>query len=198
MIDSAIATVNGLTEELEHCRGVAKEGKLHPLPGQSIESCSQLLVAAVRTIESLKPQLVSAATEKNGSRAGFTAREIGNNLRVIVQATCGLAAVSETEESREKIFSSGLDVLSECEALMTASKLVLEGLKALEDSGLLDAARGLSEALRGLLNCLPGQVEFDRAFQVLEEMAASVLLSQVSCVCVCVCVRMCVCTYCNT
>ena len=70
------------------------------------------------------------------------------------------------------------------------------GLKALEDSGLLNGARALSVALRDLLNCLPGQLEFNCVSQVLEETVASVLSSQVSCVCVhvcCMCVSMYVC-----
>ena len=48
-----------------------------------------------------------------------------------------------TEESRKTIFSSGLDALRRCEVLLAASKLVLDGLKAVEEPGLFNAAKAL-------------------------------------------------------
>ena len=142
MIDSAIQNIQQLSKDLTHSRKEAKEGKLHPLPGQSVESCSQELLATFKTMESLKCQLLGAVADNNGSNAGFVAREMEENLEVMVEVVCRLAAVTENQETQDLLFESAVNVLSHCEALLTASKLHLEKKDTSEEqSGLLDAAR---------------------------------------------------------
>ena len=142
MIDSAIQNIQQLSKDLTHSREEAKEGQLHPLPGQSVESCSQELLATFKTMESLKCQLLGAVSDNNGSNAGFVAREMEENLEVMVEVVCRLAAVTENQETQDLLFESAVNVLSHCEALLSASKLHLEKKDTSEEqSGLLDAAR---------------------------------------------------------
>ena len=142
MIDSAIQHIQELSTDLTHSREEAKEGQLHSLPGQSVESCSQELLAAFKTMESLKCQLLGAVADRNGSNAGFVAREMVENLEVMVEAVCRLAAGTESQEMQDLLFESAANVLNRCELLLTASKLHLEKKDASEEqSGLLDAAR---------------------------------------------------------
>ena len=174
MIDTAIRRIQELTQDLTHAQQEAQEGSLHPLPGQTIQACSQQLVTAIKSLEVLKPQLVTAASDQNSGHAGFVAREMVNSLMVVVQASSGLAALSDSKESQDVIFCSALEVLEQSEALMAASKLVLEDTATPDDlSGLLEATRKLTKALMNLLNCLPGQMEFERAIRAVQEAASA-------------------------
>jgi len=142
VIDSAIHTVHQLLKELSDSREEAKAGQLQPLPGKSVESCSQELLAASKTIESQKLQLLSAVTEKSSSNAGSSARELANNLRVVVEAVCGLAAEAGSHEVQDFMFESAVNVLKQCEVVLAASKLYLqEDETPKEQPRLLDAAR---------------------------------------------------------
>lgn len=139
MIDSAIHTVHQLLKELSDSREEAKAGQLQPLPGKSVESCSQELLAASKTIESQKLQLLSAVAEKSSSNAGSSARELANNLRVVAEAVCGLAAEAG---NYEVMFESAVNVLKQCEVVLATSKLYLqEDETPKEQPRLLDAAR---------------------------------------------------------
>ena len=156
MIDSAVHTVHQLLKELSDSREEAKAGQLQPLPGKSVESCSQELLAASKTIESLKLQLLSAVTEKSSSNAGSSARELANNLRVVVEAVCGLAAEAGNHEVQDFMFESAVNVLKQGEVVLAASKLYLqEDETPKEQPRLLDAAKYVCTCLIRSLKQLP-------------------------------------------
>lgn len=138
-------------------------------------------MAASKTVESLKAEFVSAVAEYNTNNASLTAREMGNNLRMMVQAARGLAAAAADQEAQEVIFASTLQVLNRCETLMAASKLILQEPSGEDQQkGLLDAAKLLSDALKDLLNCLPGQIAFVKAIEVIQQQSASLSVEKVS------------------
>ena len=135
-------TVHQLSRELTDCREEAKAGQLPPLPGKSVDSYTQELLGASKTIESLKLQLLSAVADKNSNNAGSSAREMANNLRVVVEAVCGLAAEAGNREVQDLMFESAANVLKQSEAVLVASKLYLQEDGASEQQPrLLDAAR---------------------------------------------------------
>ena len=182
-IDTAITALHELTQDLIHARDEAKREELQSLPGQTVQSCSQQLVTGIKSVEGQKSQLVNAAAEQNSSHAGFIAREMVSSLGTVVQASSGLAAVVQSAEIREGIFSSVLQLLNDAEGLMSASKLLLEQ-KPNEDmkSKLMEAARKVTDALRKLLNFIPGQAEFEKAIQVLMGASMTIDASKVGCI----------------
>ena len=62
-IDSAIDTVKGLSQELAEAKKEAQQGKLVPLPGESVESCALELGATSKTVGSSMAQLLTAANQ---------------------------------------------------------------------------------------------------------------------------------------
>ena len=62
-IDSAIDTVRALSRDLAEAKKEAKEGRLLPLPGESVESCAQVLGATSKTVGSSMAQLLTAANQ---------------------------------------------------------------------------------------------------------------------------------------
>ncbi len=181
MIDTAISAVQELTRDFLNAKEELDKGDLKPLPGQTLQSCSQQLVAGIKAVEAQKSQLVRAATEQNGSHAGYIAREMVTSLGMVVQASCGLAAVSDSMEVREGLFSSVLMLLRDSEGLMNATKLLLEQTPSKDmKSDLMDAARRVTEALKLLLNFLPGQADFERAIQAVLEASKAIDASKVS------------------
>ena len=62
-IDSAIDTVRALANELAECKREAHEGKLLPLPGETVESCALELGATSKTVGSSMAQLLTAANQ---------------------------------------------------------------------------------------------------------------------------------------
>ena len=62
-IDSAIDTVKGLSRELAEAKREAQQGKLVPLPGESVETCALELGATSKTVGSSMAQLLTAANQ---------------------------------------------------------------------------------------------------------------------------------------
>ena len=62
-IDSAIDTVKCLSMELAEAKREAQQGKLVPLPGESVESCALELGATSKTVGSSMAQLLTAANQ---------------------------------------------------------------------------------------------------------------------------------------
>ena len=62
-IDSAIDTVKGLSREMAEAKREAQQGKLVPLPGESVESCALELGATSKTVGSSMAQLLTAANQ---------------------------------------------------------------------------------------------------------------------------------------
>lgn len=126
-------------------------------------------------MEAQKSQLVHAATEKNGGHAGYIAREMVTSLETVVQASCGLAAISKSGAVREGIFSSVTLLLKDSEQLLTAAKLLLEQTPSKDmKAELMEAAKKVTEALKELLNFLPGQADFEKAIKAVLRASKSI------------------------
>ena len=69
-IDSAIDTVKGLSREMAEAKREAHQGKLVPLPGESVESCALELGATSKTVGSSMAQLLTAANQGRLERLG--------------------------------------------------------------------------------------------------------------------------------
>ena len=73
-IDSAIDTVKGLSMELAEAKREAHQGKLVPLPGESVESCALERGATSKTVGSSMAQLLTAANQGGWGNHGVRIR----------------------------------------------------------------------------------------------------------------------------
>ncbi len=62
-IDSAIDTVRALANEMAEAKREAHQGKLLPLPGETVENCALELGATSKTVGSSMAQLLTAANQ---------------------------------------------------------------------------------------------------------------------------------------
>ncbi len=65
-IDSAIDTVRALANEMAEAKREAQQGKLLPLPGETVENCALELGATSKTVGSSMAQLLTAANQGVG------------------------------------------------------------------------------------------------------------------------------------
>ena len=62
-IDSAIDTIRGLSHDLAEAKKEAAQGRLLPLPGETVENCALELGATSKTVGSSMAQLLTAANQ---------------------------------------------------------------------------------------------------------------------------------------
>ncbi len=62
-IDSAIDTVRALANEMAEAKREAQQGKLLPLPGETVDNCALELGATSKTVGSSMAQLLTAANQ---------------------------------------------------------------------------------------------------------------------------------------
>ena len=92
-IDSAIDTVKGLSRELAEAKHEAQQGRLVPLPGESVESCALELGATSKTVGSSMAQLLTAA---NQGEAGHMTSPLNYRCTVCVHCVHVYMGISVT------------------------------------------------------------------------------------------------------
>jgi len=169
-IDSAIDTVKSLSRDLAEAKREAKEGRLLPLPGESVESCALELGATSKTVGSSMAQLLTAANQGNETYTGIAARDTANALRVLAGAVRGVAAGTKNRQTQEYILSTAQQVMDQSVALISEAKAAVEDPTAPNKQlRLAQAAKAVSQALNQVVNCLPGQIEFDQAIKAIAQ-----------------------------
>ena len=109
-IDSAIDTVRGLAHEMAEAKREAQQGKLLPLPGETVENCALELGATSKTVGSSMAQLLTAANQGNENYTGIASRDTANALRVLAHAVRGVAAGTKNTQTQEYILSTAQQV----------------------------------------------------------------------------------------
>ena len=109
-IDSAIDTVRALAQEMAEAKREAHQGKLLPLPGETVENCALELGATSKTVGSSMAQLLTAANQGNENYTGIASRDTANALRVLAHAVRGVAAGTKNTQTQEYILSTAQQV----------------------------------------------------------------------------------------
>lgn len=171
-VDSAMDVIRGLAKELAEAKRDAHEGRLIPLPGQTIESCSMELGATSKTVGSSMAQLLTAANQGNENYTGIAARDTANALRVLAGAVRGVAAFTKNPQTQEYIIVTAQQVMDQSVALISEAKQVVQDPNTPnKQMRLAQAAKAVSQALNRVVNCLPGIIEYDQAIKVIAQAA---------------------------
>uniref|UniRef100_A0A8D2JCS9 Talin 1 n=1 Tax=Varanus komodoensis TaxID=61221 RepID=A0A8D2JCS9_VARKO len=159
-IDSALSLVQGLERDLQEAKAAAREGKLKPLPGESVSG------------------------EGGGCRGrlwglrceGMAARDVAHALRSLSQAARGVAASTAEPQVQAVLLECAGDVMDK------AGNLIEEARKAVAKPGdpesqqrLAQVAKAVSQALSRCVNCLPGQRDVDAAIRTVGEASKRLL-----------------------
>ncbi|XP_007441071.1 talin-1 isoform X1 [Python bivittatus] len=175
-IDSALSLVQSLERDLQEAKAAARDGKLKPLPGETMEKCAQDLGSSTKAVSSAIAQLLGEVAQGNENYAGIAARDVAHALRSLSQAARGVAANTEDPQAQAATLDCAGDVMDK------ASSLIQEARKAVAKPGdpesqqrLAQVAKAVSQALNRCVNCLPGQRDVDAAIRTVGEASKRLL-----------------------
>ncbi|NWY70672.1 TLN1 protein, partial [Erithacus rubecula] len=199
-IDSALGLVQSLERDLQEAKAAARDGKLKPLPGETMEKCAQDLGNSTKAVSSAIAHLLGEVAQGNEnytgtglhSRAGgrgteltgtdlsispgIAAREVAQALRSLSQAARGVAANTSDPQAQSAMLECASDVMDK------ANNLIEEARKAVAKPGdpesqqrLAQVAKAVSQALNRCVNCLPGQRDVDAAIRMVGEASKRLL-----------------------
>uniref|UniRef100_A0A663FKX4 Talin 1 n=1 Tax=Aquila chrysaetos chrysaetos TaxID=223781 RepID=A0A663FKX4_AQUCH len=157
-IDSALGLVQSLERDLQEAKAAARDGKLKPLPGETMEKCAQDLGNSTKAVSSAIAHLLGEVAQGNENYTGIAAREVAQALRSLSQAARGVAASTPDPQAQSAMLECASDVMDK------ANNLIEEARKAVAKPGdpesqqrLAQVAKAVSQALSRCVNCLPGQ-----------------------------------------
>uniref|UniRef100_A0A8C2DFR1 Talin 1 n=1 Tax=Cyprinus carpio TaxID=7962 RepID=A0A8C2DFR1_CYPCA len=177
-IDNALTMVRGLERDMQEAKASAAEGKLRPLPGETLEKCSQDLGSSTKAVSSAIAQLLSEATQGNENYTGMAARDVAQALRSLASAARGVAANTEDPHARNAMLDSTTDVMDKSASLIEETKrAVAKPGDPDSQQRLAQVAKAVSQALNRSVNCLPGQRDVDNAIRTVGEASKKLLCS---------------------
>ncbi|XP_056287859.1 talin-1 isoform X1 [Pseudoliparis swirei] len=176
-IDNALSTVRDLEKDIQEAKASAEEGKLKPLPGETLERCSQDLGTSTKAVSAAMAQLLSEATQGNENYTGMAARDVAQALRSLASAARGVAATTADRAARNALLDCAADVMDKSGNLIEETKrAIAKPGDAENQQRLVQVAKAVSQALNRCVNCLPGQRDVDNAIRSVGE-ASKTLLS---------------------
>ncbi|XP_013858220.1 talin-1 isoform X2 [Austrofundulus limnaeus] len=175
-IDNALNMVRDLEKDIQEAKASAQEGKLKPLPGETLEKCSQDLGMSTKAVTSGIAQLLSEATQGDENYIGMSARDIAQTLKSLASAARGVAATTNDVAARNAVLDCAGDVMDK------SANLIEETKRAIAKPGdpesqqrLAQVAKAVSQALNRCVNSLPGQRDVDNAIRTVGEASKSLL-----------------------
>nr|XP_032800405.1 talin-2-like isoform X4 [Petromyzon marinus] len=164
--DSALALVRALENELEEAKTEVAQGRLKPLPGETLESCSLELGSASKTVGSAIAQLLTAASQGDESFTDHAAHEAAEALRGLAAAARGVAANTADPLAQEAALETARDVMDKsANLLQEARKAAANPSDPDNQQRLAQVAKAVSLALNNCVNSLPGQKDVDSALR---------------------------------
>ncbi|KAM6228558.1 talin-1-like isoform 2-T3 [Spheniscus humboldti] len=176
-IDSALSLVQSLERDLQEAKAAARDSKLKPLPGETMEKCAQDLGNSTKAVSSTIAHLLGEVAQGNENYTGIAAREVAQALRSLSQAARGVAASTPDLQVQSAMLECAGNVMDK------ANNLIEEARKAVAKPGdpesqqhLAQVAKAVSQALSCCLNCLPGQRDVDAAICMVGEASKRLLV----------------------
>ncbi|XP_076081524.1 talin-1-like isoform X6 [Mytilus galloprovincialis] len=178
-IDSALDQLQTLDSEMIEVKRSAQHGQLRPLPGETAESSASKLGATSKTVGSAMAQLLTAASQGNDNYVGIAAKDTANALRVLADATRGVAATSDDREVQELVVESAREVINQSTKLLEEAKKAMNDPENPENQQRLNqVAKSVSNALNNCVNCLPGQRDIDNAIRQITDSFQALAVTQ--------------------
>ncbi|XP_014862707.1 PREDICTED: talin-1 isoform X2 [Poecilia mexicana] len=175
-IDNALNMVRDLEKNIQDAKASAQAGKLKPLPGETLEKCSQELGTSTKAVTSGIAQLLSEATQGDENYIGMSARDIAQTLKSLASAARGVAATTDDPATRSAVLDCAGDVMDKSANLIEETKrAIAKPGDAESQQRLAQVAKAVSQALNRCVNSLPGQRDVDNAIRTVGEASRSLL-----------------------
>ncbi|XP_072310122.1 talin-1 isoform X2 [Eucyclogobius newberryi] len=176
-IDNALSMIRDLEKDMHEAKSSSEAGKLKPLPGETLEKCSQDLGTSTKAVSSAIAQLLSEATQGNENYTGMAARDVAQALKSLASGARGVAATTTDLPARGAMLDCAGDVMDKSANLIEETKrAIAKPGDADSQQRLAQVAKAVSQALNRCVNCLPGQRDVDNAIRSVGE-ASKTLLS---------------------
>ncbi|KAJ3281672.1 Talin-1 [Borealophlyctis nickersoniae] len=134
---------------------------MEPIEGFSAESAQLELLGSVKSLQSTISQLLSGAAQRNERVTGTAATDAVGALQTLSFAAFALTAEEPDLDLRRQLLDAARAVADALELVIGGSERALEDPSAKDE--LEGLAKGLNDALGGVLACLPGQRDADQA-----------------------------------
>uniref|UniRef100_A0A8C6KBH2 Talin 1 n=1 Tax=Nothobranchius furzeri TaxID=105023 RepID=A0A8C6KBH2_NOTFU len=175
-IDNALNMVRDLEKDIQEAKAAAREGKLQPLPGDTLGKCSQDLGTSTKAVTSGIAQLLSETTQGDENYIGISARDVAQTLKSLASAARGVAATTDDPAARGAVLDCAGDVLDKSANLIEETKrAIVKPGDAESQQRLAQVAKAVSQALNRCVNSLPGQRDVDNAIRTVGESSKSLL-----------------------
>uniref|UniRef100_UPI00358E49C6 talin-2-like n=1 Tax=Myxine glutinosa TaxID=7769 RepID=UPI00358E49C6 len=179
-IDSAMDMVRSLDVELQEAKKAASEGKLLPLPGETLEKCAKDLGGTSKIVGSSLAQVMSAASQGNENYTGIAARDTAQALRQLATAARGLAANTTDPAERDATLEASRNLMEKAVAFIQESKkAMVRPDDPANQQRLAQVAKAVSQALGSCVGRLPGQQDVDTALRALTEQSKQLLAQSI-------------------
>eukprot|EP00051_Salpingoeca_urceolata_P011463 m.142076 g.142076 ORF g.142076 m.142076 type:complete len:2525 (-) comp17132_c0_seq1:108-7682(-) len=163
-MDSATAMMSELLMQLAETEKAAAMGTLVPLPGQTINQCVRELGSSFQAVSSAIAQVLTAAEQGSEKYVGSSARDASAALQAIAGAVRGVAATTEDITVRNELVASSRALYQAAGQFLSCARQSVSAVGDQSKAKVLNqSAANISQALRGLLDCLPGHKEMDQA-----------------------------------
>ncbi|KAL0859340.1 hypothetical protein ABMA27_011134 [Loxostege sticticalis] len=170
-LDAAAEIIRSLQAELDELEEAARAFELRPLPGQTEEWASSTMRTASRAAASSTAQLVSAARLGTGGAEGCgrAGCELATSLRDFTVGMRAATALHTEPHRRERVISSGRQVLGSSLTLVETVKTYLTSSEHMDTAHIVSIAKDISEGLETTLEAVPSQTELDSAMENINE-----------------------------
>ncbi|XP_056662049.1 talin-1 isoform X2 [Monodelphis domestica] len=175
-MDSALSLVQSLERDLQEVKAAARDGKLKPLPGETMEKCAQDLGNSTKAVSSSIAQLLGEVAQGNENYAGIAARDVAGGLRALAQAARGVAALTSEPAVQAAVLDTASDVLDKASSLIDEAKKAASRPRDPESQQrLAQVAKAVTQALNRCVSCLPGQRDVDNALRAVGDASKRLL-----------------------
>ncbi|KAK0132068.1 Talin-1 [Merluccius polli] len=175
-MDNALSLIRGLERDMQEAKASAGAGRLKPLPGETLDKCSQDLVSSTKSVSSAIAQLLSEATQGNENYTGMAARDVVQALRSLAMAARGVGATTANPQACDAMLNCAADVMDKSGSLIEETKrAVAKPGDPESQQRLAQVAKAVSQALNRCVNSLPGQRDVDNAIRAVGEASKSLL-----------------------
>ncbi|XP_047038265.1 talin-1 isoform X7 [Helicoverpa zea] len=164
-LDAAAEIIKSLQAELDELEEAARAFELRPLPGQTAEWASSTMKTSSRLAASSTAQLVSAVRAGESAACGRAAGELAQSLKDFTTGLRASAALHDDQPRRERVISSGRQVLYSSQTLVEHVKTYLTTSETVDTTSIMSIAKDISQGLESTLEAIPSHTELDVAME---------------------------------
>ncbi|XP_050558739.1 talin-1 [Spodoptera frugiperda] len=168
-LDAAAEIIKSLQAELDELEEAARALELRPLPSQTPEWASSTLKTASRLSASHTAALVSGARRGEHAACARAAGDLAQSLRDFNAGIRATAALLPDQGRRDKVITSGRQVLYSSQTLVEHVKRSLTTSETVDTTSLMSIAKDISQGLESTLEAVPSHTELDVAMENINE-----------------------------